>query len=119
MHFRKKLLLAAAVRQAGGSIRDAYDAVRAMSRELGNDNSARVGLDLVTTIIGFIIVFYIIVYSPLGGVLEDAGTTLKNNLGNSSITGVQNISNLPDVAILPFILLVILGLILAATRNTE
>jgi len=117
MRLRQKMLLAAAVRQAGGSIRDAYDAVRAMSRELSNDNSARMGLDLVTTIIGFIIVFYVVAYTYQP--LEDAGTTLKNNLGNSSITGVQNISNLPDVAILLFILLVILGLILAATRSTE
>jgi len=106
----RKALIAAAIRQGGGGFRDAYRAVRA-------DNSARMGMDLVTTIIGFIIVFYVVAYtySPL----EDAGVTLKNNLGNSSISGVQNIASLPEVAILLFILLVILGLILAATRSTE
>jgi len=110
-----EVMTAAAVRHAGGSFSDAYRAVRSL--RITNDNKARVGMDLVTTIIGFIIVFYVVAYtySPL----EDAGTTLKNNLGNSSITGVQNISSLPEVAILLFILLVILGLILAATKSTE
>lgn len=110
-----EVMTAAAVRHAGGSFSDAYRAVRSL--RVTNDNKARVGMDLVTTIIGFIIVFYVVAYtySPL----EDAGTTLKNNLGNSSITGVQNISSLPEVAILLFILLVILGLILAATKSTE
>ena len=119
MNLTKKLLLAVAVRQVEGSIRDAYNAVRAMSRELGNDNSARMGLDLVTTIIGFIIVFYVAVFSPLDSALGDASSTLSDSLGNSNITGVRNISNLPDVVILLFILLGILGLILAATRSTE
>ena len=79
------------------------------------DNRAQMGMGIISVIIGFIIVFYVVAYTYKP--LENAGLTLRDNLNQSSITEVQNLQNLPEVAVLLFILITVLGLVVAAVRG--
>lgn len=93
----------AAARQAGMSLREALD------------NRAQAGYGIISVIIGFIIVFYVVAYTYKP--LEDAGIALRDQLNQSSISNVANLQNLPEVAVLLFILITVLGLVMAAVRG--
>lgn len=72
---------------------------------------------IVAAILGFIVVFYVLAYTYKP--LEDAATTLQNNLENASITGVSGLKTLPGVAVLLFVLITILGLVMLAVGRRE
>lgn len=106
--FREGIQFAIAARRSGLSLPQAIEAFI-------DDNRGQVGVGIVSVIIGFIIVFYVVAYTY--DPLEDAAVALKNSLGNATISNVQNLQSLPDVAVLLFILITVLGLVLVATRG--
>lgn len=71
---------------------------------------------LVGVVVSFILAFYVLssTYTPL----ETAATTLNTSLAASTLTNVPQLGTLPGVAVLLFILVVIFGLILSATRGS-
>jgi len=83
--------------------------------EVLRDNRAQAGYGIISIIIGFIIVFYVVAYTYKP--LEDAGIALRDQLNQSTIANVQGLKNLPEVAVLLFILITVLGLVLAAVRG--
>ena len=119
MRVSSKMIVTASVRHEGSRIRRAHNAVRSMS--LVKDNKARTNISLVVlSVIGVIITFCVWIFSPSPILpLKDAGTTLSNSLSNSNIPSVQKISNLPNVVILLFVVLVVFGWIFAAIRSTK
>ena len=72
---------------------------------------------IVAAILGFIVVFYVLAYTY--DPLEDAAVTLKNELGNATITGISGLDSLPGVAVLLFVLITILGLVMMAVGRRE
>jgi hypothetical protein len=84
-------------------------------RDIYRDLRAQAGYGIISIVIGFIIVFYVVAYTYKP--LEDAGLTLRDNLNQSQISGIQGLSNLPEVAVLLFILITVLGLVMAAVRS--
>jgi hypothetical protein len=80
------------------------------------DEKGQVGKGLIGIVIAFIFSFYVVssTYAPL----EDSAVSLKDSLGNATITSVQNLADLPGVAVLLFMLAVIFGLIMFAIART-
>jgi len=80
-----------------------------------NRGQSAIGMGIITTVIGFIVVFYIIAYTFTP--LSDSANTLATTMNASTIPGVAGLSSLPGVAVLLFILLVILGLIIKVVQS--
>lgn len=80
-----------------------------------NKGQSAIGMGIITTVIGFIVVFYIVAYTFTP--LADSAQALATQMNTSTIPGVAGLSSLPGVAVLLFILLVILGLIIKVVQS--